>query len=37
VVESEDAFKLLHEAIRAAGHSAIVQLGIDAAASEFYN
>lgn len=37
VIHAEDALKLLHEAINAAGHTNIVKLGIDCAASEFYN
>lgn len=34
---TEDALELLHEAIKSAGHSSIVQLGLDCAAAEFYN
>ena len=33
---TEDALELLHEAIKSAGHSSIVQLGLDCAAAEFY-
>lgn len=37
VVLTEDALDLLHSAIKSSGHSNIVQLGLDCAASEFFN
>lgn len=37
VADAGDALQLLQDAIKSAGHSSIVKLGLDCAASEFYN
>lgn len=37
VADGEEALDLIQEAIKAAGHTKIIEIGMDCAASEFYN